>query len=58
MSILPRWRRYRLEKETRFFHALLEADADGDLVVDDDDWHGEYIKLLLVSSIIRFSLIV
>mmetsp|Transcript_46135 Transcript_46135/g.132903 ORF Transcript_46135/g.132903 Transcript_46135/m.132903 type:complete len:289 (-) Transcript_46135:437-1303(-) len=40
MSLLPRWRRRRIEKRTRYFHALLEADADGDLVVEDDDWKG------------------
>ena len=29
-----------MEKNTKYFHALLEADADGDLVLPDDDWHG------------------
>jgi septation ring formation regulator EzrA len=40
MSLLTPWRRRRIERATRYFHALLEADADGDLVLDADDWHG------------------
>lgn len=55
MTLLPRWRRSRLENETRFFHALLEADADGDLVVENDDWHGQYISRVLNSSKVIFS---
>ena len=40
MTLLPPWRRRRIEHETKYFHALLEADADGDLVLEDDDWRG------------------
>ena len=40
MTLLTPWRRRRIEKSTKYFHALLEADADGDLVLPDDDWHG------------------
>lgn len=45
LALLPSWKRERIEKGTRYFHALLEADADGDLVIDHEDWHG---KLSLV----------
>lgn len=40
MSLLPTWRRRQIEQDTQYFHALLQADADGDLIVDDDDWQG------------------
>lgn len=40
MSLLPPWRRRQIERNTKYFHALLEADADGDLVIEDDDWRG------------------
>lgn len=40
MALIPSWRRRRIEDETQYFHALLESDAGGDLVVEDDDWHG------------------
>jgi hypothetical protein len=40
MSLLPPWKRRQIERNTKYFHALLEADADGDLVVEDDDWRG------------------
>jgi ferredoxin-fold anticodon binding domain-containing protein len=40
MSLLSSWRRKRIEKSTQYFHALLQADADGDLIVEDDDWQG------------------
>jgi hypothetical protein len=40
MSLLPPWRRRQIEKNSKYFHALLEADADGDLVTYDDDWRG------------------
>ena len=40
MALLTPWRRRRIEKSTKYFHALLEADADGDLILPDDDWHG------------------
>lgn len=40
MSLLPTWRRRQIENDTQYFHALLQADADGDLIVDDDDWQG------------------
>lgn len=40
MSLLTPWRRRKMEKDTRFFHALLQADADGDLIVEDESWEG------------------
>jgi len=40
MTLLPRWKIRQIEQETRYFHALLEADADGDLVIETDDWRG------------------
>mmetsp|Transcript_12248 Transcript_12248/g.35536 ORF Transcript_12248/g.35536 Transcript_12248/m.35536 type:complete len:1610 (-) Transcript_12248:86-4915(-) len=40
MTLLPAWRVRQIEKSTRYFHALLEADADGDLVLETDDWRG------------------
>eukprot|EP00934_Nitzschia_sp_Nitz4_P009346 Nitzschia sp. Nitz4//scaffold208_size52459//21883//26692//NITZ4_006812-RA/size52459-snap-gene-0.6-mRNA-1//-1//CDS//3329541657//9336//frame0 len=40
LALLPKYYRKRIEKNTRYFHALLEADAAGELVMDDDDWHG------------------
>ena len=35
------WRRKRIEKDTKYHHALLEADADGDLILEDDNWRGD-----------------
>lgn len=40
MSILPARKRRQIEKETLYFHALLEADADGDLLLAKEDWQG------------------
>jgi hypothetical protein len=40
LSILPPPRRREIEKNTRYFHALLEADEDGDLLINKDDWQG------------------
>ena len=40
MSILPARKRRQIEKETTYFHALLEADADGDLLLMKEDWQG------------------
>ncbi len=40
MSLLPAWRRRSIEASTKYFHALLEADADGDLLIHKDDWQG------------------
>ena len=40
MSILPASKRKSIEKRTTYFHALLEADADGDLVLGREDWQG------------------
>mmetsp|Transcript_31024 Transcript_31024/g.51658 ORF Transcript_31024/g.51658 Transcript_31024/m.51658 type:complete len:227 (-) Transcript_31024:2395-3075(-) len=39
-SLLPSWRRLQIEHNTQYFHALLQADADGDLIVEDNDWQG------------------
>jgi len=38
--LCPARKRKRIESSTNYFHALLEADADGDLVVNKDDWQG------------------
>lgn len=40
MRLMPASGRRRIERNTKYFHALLEADEEGDLVVEDDDWHG------------------
>lgn len=40
MSILPASKRRSIEKRTTYFHALLEADADGDLLMKGEDWQG------------------
>lgn len=40
MSILPARKRNSIEKRTAYFHALLEADADGDLLLSKEDWQG------------------
>lgn len=40
MTLLPRWRRQQIERETTWFHTLLEVDADGSLQVHSDDWEG------------------
>ena len=40
MMLLPPRKRKKIEDETRWFHTLLEVDADGDLKVETDDWLG------------------
>jgi F0F1-type ATP synthase membrane subunit b/b' len=40
LSILPTTQRRAIEHKTRYFHALLEADEDGDLLINKDDWEG------------------
>lgn len=40
MSLLPKRRLKSIEAKTRYFHAMLEADAAGDLLVNKDDWQG------------------
>lgn len=45
MSILPSLRRRYIEEQTKYFHALLEASADGDLLLGNDDWEGGLIQL-------------
>ena len=40
LSIIPPFRRHAIEQQTKYFHALLEADEDGDLLVHKDDWQG------------------
>jgi len=39
-SMMPAFQRDRIEKKTKYIHALLETDADGDLLIQKDDWHG------------------
>lgn len=46
MSLLPPWRRRKIEHDSKYFHALLQADADGDLIVDDDGWEGGLKSLM------------
>jgi DNA repair exonuclease SbcCD ATPase subunit len=40
LSILPTTQRRAIEQTTQYFHALLEADEDGDLLINKDDWEG------------------
>jgi hypothetical protein len=40
LQLLPPWKRRQIEKETKWFHTLLEVDADGDLLAESDDWQG------------------
>lgn len=40
LSLMPARKRRQIEHDTKYFHALLEADDDGDLVVSKDDWQG------------------
>jgi hypothetical protein len=40
LQLLPPWKRRQIEKDTKWFHTLLEVDADGDLLVNKDDWQG------------------
>jgi F0F1-type ATP synthase membrane subunit b/b' len=40
LQLLPPWKRRQIEKDTKWFHTLLEVDADGDLLAESDDWQG------------------
>uniref|UniRef100_A0A7S4W3X5 Ion transport domain-containing protein n=2 Tax=Ditylum brightwellii TaxID=49249 RepID=A0A7S4W3X5_9STRA len=40
LSIIPSNKSREIEANTKYFHALLEADADGDLLIVKDDWEG------------------
>ena len=40
MMLLPPWKRHMIETKTKWFHTLLEVDADGDLLVKTSDWKG------------------
>jgi hypothetical protein len=40
LQLLPPWKRRQIEKDTKWFHTLLEVDADGDLLAEKDDWQG------------------
>lgn len=40
LCILPSSQRKAVEEKTKYFHALLESDEDGDLMVSQDDWQG------------------
>ena len=37
---MPSRLRRRIERNTIYFHALLEADVHGDLLINKDDWQG------------------
>ena len=41
LSILPPPKRRKIEKNTQYFHALLEAGEDGELLINKDDWQGD-----------------
>ena len=40
LSLLPKQKREQIEQSTRYFHALLKSDSQGDLLVNNDDWQG------------------
>jgi len=40
MSLLPPWKRRQIERRTKWFHTLLEVDADGSLQLQTDAWVG------------------
>lgn len=40
LCMLPKSQRKKIEEKTRYFHALLESDEDGDLMVNEGDWQG------------------
>lgn len=40
LMLLPKKKLEKIEANSLYFHALLEADADGDLLVSHDDWQG------------------
>jgi len=40
LSLLPPWKRRQIEKKTKWFHTLLEVDADGSLQLQTDAWEG------------------
>jgi len=40
LSMMPTWHRKQIEHNNQYFHALLDSDGHGDLLVNKDDWHG------------------
>jgi uncharacterized membrane protein len=40
MTLLPSWMWSMIEHETKWFHTLLEVDADDDLLIETNDWLG------------------
>jgi hypothetical protein len=40
LTLLPSWYRRKIEKRTKWFHVLLEVDAEDNLLVKKDDWEG------------------
>jgi hypothetical protein len=40
LTLLPSWHRKRIEDRTKWFHVLLEVDAQDNLLVKKDDWEG------------------
>lgn len=40
MSLLPPWKRRQIERRTKWFHTLLEVDADGSLQMQSNAWEG------------------
>ena len=40
LCIMSKRRRRKIEKMTKYFHALLESDEDGDLLTSQNDWQG------------------
>ena len=40
LTLLPSWYRRKIEQRTRWFHVLLEVDAQDNLLVKNEDWEG------------------
>jgi len=40
MILLPEWKRKSVEENAKWFHSLMEVDADGALLDETDDWVG------------------
>jgi len=40
MTLFPRWYLKKVENRSKWFHILVETDAEGDLLVEREDWRG------------------
>lgn len=45
LSLIPARKRQMIESNSKYFHALLQADADGDLLVEEENWEGSLNSL-------------